>query len=150
MLHFSVRPATIKDLPIILGIEKECFVAPWNEKEVLYELNENPVSHVFVGELGDQIIGYYDYWITFDSATIAQIAVLPQFRRQGYGKAMLKEIIDDCKANRVLSITLEVRKNNISAQNLYKSQGFEQILIKEKYYTNGDDAVYMVRKGEIC
>lgn len=150
MLHFSIRPATSKDLPSILKIEKDCFVAPWNEKEILYELNENPVSHVFVGELGETIIGYYDYWITFDSATIAQIAVLPEFRRKGYGAAMLKEIIDDCKVARVLSITLEVRKNNISAKNLYKSQGFEQILIKEKYYSNGDDAVYMVRKGEIC
>ena len=45
----------------------------------------------------------------------------------------------------VLYLTLEVRKSNIFAIKLYESLKFERIVVKEKYYKNGEDAIYMVR-----
>ena len=148
MEYISTRPATINDLDTLLMMEEKCFISPWDKGMILYELNENPVSNLFVAELNNQIVGFYDYWVTFDSATISQIAVLPEYRRKGIGEMMLKEIVDDCYAKRVLTITLEVRQNNVAAQNLYKKLGFKEILVKKAYYSNGDDAVYMIRKGE--
>lgn len=148
MLNITTREATINDLDILLKIEMTCFVSPWNEEQLLYELNENPVSNFFIAEVNGQVVGFYDYWVTFDSATISQIAVLPEYRRKGIGSFLLQEIIDDCSAKRVMNITLEVRKDNINAQKLYKKLGFKEILIKTAYYSNGDDAIYMMRKGE--
>ncbi len=76
-LYINIREANNNDLPIIMQIERLCFPhGAWKEENILYELNENPVAHFWVIELalneGDayRIVGFCDYWETFDSATI--------------------------------------------------------------------------------
>ena len=141
----EVRLADIKDIPSILVIENECFIKPWSEKDIHYELNENPVSVVYVLEEGKQIVGFLDFWITFDSATIAQIAIKKTYQGKHLSHLLMQEMIDDCFAKKVNSITLEVRINNIKAINMYTKYGFEKVVIKPHYYDNGEDALYMVR-----
>ena len=58
----------------------------------------------------------------------------------------MEEIIKDAQAKKVRTITLEVRKNNEKAVNLYQKYGFKATLTKEKYYSNGDDALYMMKE----
>ncbi len=153
-LYVTVREATDNDVPAILELETLCFVAPWKKENVLYELHENPVSNLWVIELEEKtqniksVVGFCDYWQTFDSATIAQIAVHPHLQRKQLGSAMMDEIINDCYAKKVRTLTLEVRANNEKAINFYLKHGFKKELVKEKYYDNGDDAIYMIRKVE--
>ena len=41
--------------------------------------------------------------------------------------------------------TLEVRKSNVTAQNLYKSLGYVSVGVRKRYYEdNGEDALLMV------
>ena len=149
---FSIRPAEEKDVPIILDLEEKCFVAPWKKENIVYELHENPVSNVWVIELENKlqniksVVGFCDYWHTFDSATITQIAVHPELQHKQLGSAMIDEIINDCYAKKVQTLTLEVRANNTKAINFYLKHGFKKELVKPKYYDNGDDAIYMIRK----
>lgn len=142
----EIRPANINDIPVLVEIEKECFLLPWKESDLLYELNENPVNRIYVLEDNDVILGFIDFWITFDSATIAQIAIRKQYQGNHLANMLMQEMIDDCYASKAYSITLEVRKSNIKAINLYKKFGFKEIVIKPHYYDNGEDAIYMVRK----
>ena len=141
----EIRLAEIKDIPRILEIEKECFIKPWSEKDILYELNENPVNYFYVLLDKELIIGFINFWITFDSATIAQIAIAKAYQGQHLADLLMKEMIDDCFAKKVISITLEVRKSNQKAINLYSKHGFKQIVTKPHYYDDGEDAIYMVR-----
>ena len=146
---FTVRPMEESDLEVVMYLENTCFIAPWGLKELTYEINDNPVSNLWVIESSSYgVVGFVDYWITFDSATICQICVNPVFRKRGLGAQMMNEVIKDCKANKVRNITLEVREHNESATRLYEKFGFKKILIKEQYYTNGDNAIYMVREME--
>ena len=146
---FTVRPMEESDLEVVMYLENTCFIAPWGLKELTYEINDNPVSNLWVIESSSYgVVGFVDYWITFDSATICQICVNPVFRKRGLGAQMMSEVIKDCKANKVRNITLEVREHNESATRLYEKFGFKKILIKEQYYTNGDNAIYMVREME--
>lgn len=142
----ETRPATIKDLPQLLEIQNECFLHPWKEKDILYELNENPVNFMYVLEEGNTLLGFIDFWITFDSATIAQIAIRKQYQGRHLANILMQEMIDDCYAKKVLNITLEVRTSNVKAISLYKKFDFKEIVIKPHYYDNGEDALYMVRK----
>lgn len=48
--------------------------------------------------------------------------VLPEFRRKGYGKALLEKAIE---TNRPKGMMLHVDIDNIAARNLYESLGFE-------------------------
>ena len=154
-LYVTVREAKDEDIPAILELEQLCFKAPWTKENILYEMHDNPVSNFWVIELEDKVqnivsvVGFCDYWHTFDSATIAQIAVHPALQHKQLGSAMMDEIINDCYAKKVQTLTLEVRYDNEKAINFYLKHGFKKELVKPKYYSNGDDAIYMIRKVEI-
>ena len=152
-LFINIREATINDLPIIMQIENLCFPhGAWKEENIIYELKENPVAHFLVIELSledkndSRVVGFCDYWETFDSATICQIAVHPYLQRKQLGTAMMDEIFNDCYAKKIQTLTLEVRVGNVPAINFYKKYGFEIEVTKPHYYDNGEDAYYMILK----
>jgi len=152
-LNVDIRKMEERDLPAVMEIENLCFLAPWKKENFLAEM-ENQFANLWVIELSaegveKQVVGFSDYWQTFDSATICQIAVHPGIRRRQLGSAMMDEIINDCYAKRVTNITLEVRKSNQIAINFYKKHGFREDHVKAKYYSNGEDAIYMMRGVEI-
>lgn len=149
-LDMEIRPMLDTDLSQVMDIENMCFLHPYKEKDFLYEMHENPVSQVNVIEYSNPslglkaIVGFIDYWITFDSGTIVQIAVHPDIQRTGVGSELMDDMIKDVKANKVRTMTLEVRASNTKAINFYKKFGFEISHKKEGYYSNGEDALYMI------
>lgn len=147
----EIVKATLSDVKEILEIEEEAFKETneaREEKDILYEIFENPFSTFLLLKENDKILGFINYWVTFDSATINQIATRKSARNQGIATKLLLECEERIKKENVEFLTLEVRKDNIAAKNLYLKFGFIQVTIKEKYYEDGEDAIYMV-KGEI-
>lgn len=142
----NIRKAKISDLEAIKEIEDESFINPFTKEDLLYEISQNPVSNFLVLEKDGIVVGFLDYWVTFDSATIDQIAVKKSERNQGFAKILLEKSINDLKElGEVSFFTLEVRTSNEPAINLYKSFGFQKVTIKEKYYDDGEDAIYMIK-----
>ncbi len=142
-----VRKMEEKDIDSVTDLEAECFLDPWPKSQIEYEIKENPCSVVLVAEEDEKIVGYIDFMITFDSATINRVAVLPKHRNKGLGFRLLEEMKSICKEqeDEVAWITLEVRASNESAIRLYEKNGYEKITVKRKYYKDGEDAIYMVR-----
>lgn len=143
MSNIIFRDANEQDLPFLLELESN-FKAPWKKENLMYELTSNPVSRIVVAEQDLKVIGFIDYWITFDSATIAQIAVDPVFRKKGIATELFNRMLQECEKEKVVYITLEVRSHNVSAIKFYEKLGFKNILLKPRYYENGDDAFYMI------
>ena len=142
----NIRKAKISDLEAIKEIEDESFINPFTKEDLLYEISQNPVSNFLVLEKDGLVVGFLDYWVTFDSATIDQIAVKKSERNKGFAKILLEKSINDLKElGEVSFFTLEVRASNEPAINLYKSFGFQKVTIKEKYYDDGEDAIYMIK-----
>lgn len=145
-MKMNIRKAKISDLEAIKEIEDESFINPFTKEDLIYEISQNPVSNFLVLEKDGLVVGFIDYWITFDSATIDQIAVKKSERNQGFAKILLEKSINDLKElGEVSFFTLEVRTSNEPAINLYKSFGFQKVTIKEKYYDDGEDAIYMIK-----
>ncbi len=145
-MKMNIRKAKISDLEAIKEIEDESFINPFTKEDLLYEISQNPVSNFLVLEKEGLVVGFLDYWVTFDSATIDQIAVKKSERNQGFAKILLEKSINDLKElGEVSFFTLEVRASNEPAINLYKSFGFQKVTIKEKYYDDGEDAIYMIK-----
>jgi len=145
----KIVEATLKDFEQIYEIEQACFVEPYTREQLMYEFSENPLNKILVAYDEDKIVGFVDYMITFNSATISQIAVLSNYRKKGLGSKLLEEMeksfpkeIDDV----VETITLEVRESNINAISFYKKNGYEDVVIKKNYYKNGENAVYMIKR----
>lgn len=141
-----IREMLLTDIDEVVGIEEIVFNDNWREEAFKYEICDNPFSHYWVIETDDKIIGYAGMWVTFDSATITNIAILPEYQHQGWGQAAMNMILKEAKDNNCEMISLEVRVSNLKAINFYKKNGFIDINTKKGYYKdNFEDAYYMVK-----
>lgn len=143
----EILEAKKEDFEAIYAVEKTSTNEVMSLEELKYEFNENPVSKFMIlNDDNNEIVSYIDYWITFDSSTIFKIVTKDSDRNKGYAKKLLLKVIDELKkGGEVLYLTLEVRKSNFFAIKLYESLKFEKVVVKEKYYKDGEDAIYMVR-----
>mgnify|MGYP003313862014 CR=1 FL=1 len=138
-----------EDITSMVKIENASFKdGRYNKDQLLYEYNENPFAKILVSEEKKEINGFLIYMVTFNSATIVQIAVAPTSRRKGVAttllNAMNKELLK-IGYGKVENVTLEVRSANKGAIKLYQKNGYKKNHIKKKYYENGDDAIYMMK-----
>ena len=134
---------TDKLLDDVVLIENESFKAPFKKENFEYELKENPFSKFYGVTEDNKLVGYIIFWITFNTSTLCKIAVQKSKRNRGFAGFLMKNMEKMLLENEVESMTLEVRKSNESAINLYKKFGFKEITIKPKYYDDGEDAIYM-------
>ena len=146
MIDIEVRDMTDKDVPQVMEIENLCFKAPWSERDINVELHDNVYSVMQVITLNEQVVGFCDYWNTFENGTICQIAIHPQYQHQKLGSKLLEEVLKDAKAKKMRTLTLEVRESNKKAINFYEKFGFKITLVKEGYYSNGENAIYMIKE----
>ena len=129
-------------------LQNECFIHPYTLKNMDDEYHNNPFSNFLFALYGDEVVGYIDYLLTFNSATIMQICVDQKYRRKHIASLLLEEMENSFPKegeNRVDFVTLEVRKSNIAAQELYKKFNYELVTTKRNYYEDGEDALYMVK-----
>ncbi|MBQ7792056.1 MAG: ribosomal protein S18-alanine N-acetyltransferase, partial [Clostridia bacterium] len=103
--------------------------------------NKNAV-YVCLEEDG-KVIGYVGMWNISGEGNINNVAVLPDYRRKGYGRLLLSHLISYAKEHQLLLLTLEVRASNEGAIHLYESCGFEVVGRRKKYYDNCEDAILM-------
>jgi ribosomal-protein-alanine N-acetyltransferase len=135
-----IRPATDMDLSAIIAIENVSFDAPWTLDHFRYELHQNPFSFVFVAVEEDQLLGYIDWWITFEIGQVNNLAVHPNLRGKGIGNLLLRDALTRFNEAQCERVVLEVRVSNFEAISLYERVGFKKRHVKEHYYENGEDA----------
>ena len=147
MKPIQIHKSKESELQAIAMLESACFHDPWPLEQVIYESKENPVANLYSATIDDEVVGYIDFFITFDSASIARICVADEYRRNGIAKTLIEKMVEVCKKQKepVENITLEVRESNEAAIKLYEKNGFKTITKKKMYYSDGEDAIYMVR-----
>ena len=147
MKPIQIHKSKESELQSIAMLESACFHDPWPLEQVIYESKENPVANLYSATIDDEVVGYIDFFITFDSASIARICVADEYRRNGIAKTLIEKMVEVCKKQKepVENITLEVRESNEAAIKLYEKNGFKTITKKKMYYSDGEDAIYMVR-----
>lgn len=141
---FVFRYLKEEDIDQILKIEELSFATPWTRQSFENELKLNQFAVYLVLEKEGQILGYCGMWLIVDEAHITNIAVLPEFRGQKLGEAILRMIMEVAKKKGAKTMTLEVRVSNTVAQSLYRKLGFMNGGIRKNYYTdNYEDALVM-------
>lgn len=142
MIDFTLENAEEKHLQAILEIEKTCFSSPWTLLSLENQISSKN-SIFIVAFSGERVLGYAGMMTVLDEGYISNIAVAPDFRRQGIASALISELIN--RTRDILSfITLEVRKSNSAAVSLYNEQGFAQVGVRKNYYDKPkEDAVLM-------
>lgn len=124
-------------------IEKQCFSTPWSENALAEEI-ENPNARFFVALCGEQVAGYIGAHNIVGEVYITNVAVAPDYRRQGVATQLIERLVEISRAENAEFITLEVRENNTSAQALYEKQGFGVVGKRKAFYENPrEDAILM-------
>lgn len=142
-MDIIVRKMTKDDIEGILEIENLCFPMPWSKGAIEAEL-KNQLSYYVVVEVENKIAAYAGTWFILDEAHITNVAVHPDYRGKKFGNMVMEALFEESKRRSVVSMTLEVRKSNQIAQNLYKKYGFKLSGIRKEYYTdNKEDAFIM-------
>ncbi len=138
------RPMRLSDLKTILEIEKQVYNFPWTSKTFRDCLSVGYLC--WVCEHIDQVVAYGILSIGAGEAHVMNICVSPQVQRQGIGKAMMAKLIEVAIENRTQSLMLEVRPTNISALNMYRKMGFNEIGVRKAYYPaiNGREDALML------
>ena len=139
-----IRNMTAEDIPAVVEIEKECFSLPWSEKSFAESIVREDTIFLVCEEKDGAILGYIGMYLSFDEASITNVAVASQFRKRGCGKQLVIAAKTAAKEAGAESIFLEVRVSNVPAISLYKKQGFENLGIRKKFYEHPvEDAIIM-------
>lgn len=136
-----------EDLDEVLEISNASLKESWSHESFSKELY-NPLAKYLVAKSENgKTLGFAGIWTIVDEGHITNIAVHPNFRKKGIGSALVKGLIDHASSWGYTAMTLEVRKSNIAAQNLYKKYGFIEEGIRKKYYQdNKEDAIIMWKR----
>ena len=147
----SYRPMTSLDLPAVVGMEREIYrTDAWSVGQFKEELGNVPKNRLYIVATNNkgEIVGYAGVFTpdTGLDADVLTLTVAPASRREGIGRAMLKELVTWAEERRAPAIYLEVREGNEEASPLYLSEGFQPISRRSNYYSFGVDAVVMKKE----
>ena len=129
----------------VAELEKICFSDPWSEKSVTSELC-NPLSLWLVAMDGDRVAGYIGSQSVEGEADMMNVAVHPDYRRQGIARRLVEGLVAALREKGVYSLALEVRASNAPAIRLYEGLGFSQVGLRPNYYRNPKEDAYILRK----
>ncbi len=127
----------------IFELEKKIFLESFYSEESLIEMYNNPdIYKIYIYLEEKEVLAYLLVMDSIDCYEILKIAVDNNYRRMGYAKFLLEEIVIKEKVKK--DIFLEVRESNIAAINFYKKNRFNQISIRKNYYKdNNENAIIM-------
>lgn len=143
-MRFRIVPMTPSHLPQVAALEKLCFPAdPWSEA-IFRAALDDPATAVLLAENEDgAVLGYAVLYTVLDEGNLDNIAVAPEYRRQGIGEALLSAVVGFSREH-LARLMLEVRASNAPALALYRKFGFAEVGRRKNYYTAPrEDAVLM-------
>ena len=141
-----IENMTLAHVDQVAQLEKVCFgTEAWSLNSVSGEL-ENPLSLWLVALEGAQVAGYVGSQTVCNETDMMNVAVSPQYRRQGIAEALVTELVEQLKARESHCLTLEVRASNAPAIGLYEKLGFSQVGRRKNYYRNPREDALILRK----
>ena len=137
---YDITKMTFEDLNNIKDNLISDFDDFWNYSVFKSEL-ESDSSHYLVVKDNSKIIGFAGIKVTVPDCDIMNIVVKKDFRNQGIGSLLLKELINLSKSLNVKNLFLEVNQKNTPAILLYNKFGFKKISTRKNYYKDNNAIV---------
>jgi len=140
-----IKPMKLEDIDEVLE-----FFHDWNRDLFLEEI-KNPFSYNFVLYFPShrnyqEIIGFINFWIVPDGIELNNIIIRDEYRGKGYGALLMDFLIKCAQFLKSEKIFLEVKEDNLIAQNLYKKYGFKKLYVRKRYYSDNKDAIVMIKE----
>ena len=170
---FVVEPMQLDHLDQVRRIERASFPTPWPRSAYRREILNNerahylvvrtkakpaptprrrqfPLSNLLFGRSDARdVVAYCGVWVMMDEAHITTIAVDPDYRRLGLGELLIVEMARIALKARATRMTLEVRMSNEIAQALYRKYGFNDGVVRPRYYSDDFEDALVMRSEEL-
>lgn len=139
----EILPLKAEQLPEAAQIAECSFPDPWSL--TVFEAAFAQVdTRMWAATVAGELVGYLVLQRLGEEQSVDDIAVSPDYRRQGIAEQLLQmahAVFPDS------NFILEVREHNAAAIALYQKLGYEQVGFRKRYYTNpAEGAVLMTKK----
>jgi ribosomal-protein-alanine N-acetyltransferase len=165
-----------RDLEDVLALEALCFTNPTTRDMLKWEAERSDVTRAYVlrplreesapvhalpveaepsppsqapspqAPPAPAILAYCSVWLIFEELHINTLAVHPDWRRNGLASTLLRHVLADAVQQGADKATLEVRRSNEAARQLYERFGFETTAVRTNYYRDPvEDALILWR-----
>jgi ribosomal-protein-alanine N-acetyltransferase len=153
--RLEIRRMRPDDLDEVMVIERAAFRHPWSPELFRREL-EHDWSTILIavepltsapGKGSERIIGFLIYWLVHDEVHVLNVATAPDVRRKGIARILMQETEKRALQAGAGLMTLEVRRSNTAAIELYRQFDYRAVGIRPNYYVDeGEDAIVMVKE----
>lgn len=130
----KLRPATLDDEAFLLTLRNDGLVRagsrnrdvihPKGHAEWLRHTLADPHVFLYIAETVDGSVGMARLDCTLDGAAEVSLAVVSTFRRRGYGREIVRLLVDEAKVKEQRIVTAAVRGGNIPSLRAFLSNGF--------------------------
>ena len=156
--RLEVRRMRPDDLDEVMVIERAAFRHPWSAELFRRELEHDwstilvsvePLSPLAVPGKGpsERVVGFIIFWLVHDEVHILNVAVAPEHRRRGIARVLMAEAEKRAWSANAALMTLEVRRSNLAALDLYRQFDYRAVGVRPNYYVDeGEDAIVMVKE----
>ncbi|MGL5085787.1 MAG: GNAT family N-acetyltransferase [Clostridium sp.] len=126
-----------EDLEKLIELNKEIFSEDYEtSKSMVIKAFESEIREQYVASLNGKFIGVVSTNIDHGECSIFGLGLLAEHRGIGYGKAMVKLLLNKLKEDNIEDIIIEVDSKNEVAYNLYLGCGFEAEMTFDYYRKN--------------
>jgi ribosomal-protein-alanine N-acetyltransferase len=150
-LAWTIEPLTSpSEIDDILAVEQASFTNPWTREMYLAELEHEGLSLLYLARDDERrVIGFCSSWRILDELHINNLAVDPARRRAGVAHALLTRVLSEGVRLGARRATLEVRRSNLAAQQLYARFGFSVAGVRRDYYTSPVEDALILWSGPL-
>lgn len=147
--RYEILPMREQDLDQVMEIEHASFKAPWSRQVFAEELERDWAYVDVVRDRDDKgrsrVAAFCNYWLVRDEVHVLNVATHPKHRRRGHGARLMRHVVDFAKRHHCRYVTLEVRRSNEAAIELYRAFDFRPVGIRPNYYVeDNEDAIVML------
>jgi ribosomal-protein-alanine N-acetyltransferase len=139
-----LREGGARDIAEIMAVMTDAFPVAfgeaWTQGQCLGIL-DLPRVWITLARVDDQPAGFALCRTVVDETELLLLAVRPEFRRRGIGKALIKRTCDVAISSGARMLHLEVREGNF-AHHMYNAAGFCEVGRRRGYYRGGDGQLY--------
>lgn len=128
----NLRSATEPDFAELARLHKTCFAENWDER-ALKDLASSG-ARALLAEQDGRIAGFILFRTASDESEILTLAVPPEARRSGLGRALVTQAAQQAARAGAARLVLEVGANNAAARALYAGLGFTPAGQRKGYY----------------
>lgn len=144
-MEYQLVPMDRSHLAAVAALERLCFTTPWTEAMLEEELYNDTASFIVAQRADGEVLGYAGLHVILDEGYIDNVAVRPEYRRQGVADRLLDVFCRFGQAH-LAFLTLEVRPSNTAAVALYEKHGFREAGRRKNYYENPTEDALLLTK----